>query len=362
MRDRKRLSAAAVALVAAFLGTGLAAGDSGGGLWTSAGQDLGNTRSQSTEHRISVDNVAQLAVKWAFSTGGDVSATPAVDGSNVYAPDWAGNLYAINKATGQQVWKTSIAGASGVPGDKARATPVIADGKVIVGTQGPFGGGGKMLAFDKDTGALLWSTVLDSHPAAIVTQSATVHAGRVYVGVSSIEEAMASFIPGYPCCGFRGSMPRSTWTQARSSGRRSWCRPAIPAERSGAVRPQSTRAAARSTSRPATTTTSPSRPLLASPRRQRPRRTARVHRAGQLHRLDPGARPEDRRDSLGDAALPFDAWTVQCIFGANPDNCPEPAGPDYDFGQMPALFTVKANRQATGARGCRPEEWSVLGA
>jgi outer membrane protein assembly factor BamB len=59
------------------------------------------------------------------------------------------NLYAIDKATGRQVWKASIAGASGVPGDKARATPVVADGKVIVGTQGPFGGGGKLLAFDK---------------------------------------------------------------------------------------------------------------------------------------------------------------------------------------------------------------------
>ena len=26
------------------------------------------------------------------------------------------------------------------------------------------------------------------------------------------------------------------------------------------------------------------------------------------------------------AALPFDAWTDECIFGFNPQNCPEPAG------------------------------------
>jgi polyvinyl alcohol dehydrogenase (cytochrome) len=40
-------------------------------------------------------------------------------------------------------------------------------------------------------------------------------------------------------------------------------------------------------------------------------------------------------------ALPFDAWTVQCIFvifDINEGNCPEPAGPDYDFGQAPALY------------------------
>ena len=83
-----------------------------------------------------------------------------------------------------------------VPGDKARATPVITGNKVIVGTQGNVFArrrpGGKLLAFDKNTGALLWSTTLDSHPAAIITQSATVHGNRVYVGVASQEEAFAA--------------------------------------------------------------------------------------------------------------------------------------------------------------------------
>src|SRR4029453_16161605 len=50
------------------------------------------------------------------------------------------------------------------------------------------------------------STVLDTHPAAVITQSATVHDGRVFVGVSSVEESFATFIPGYPCFSFRGSM------------------------------------------------------------------------------------------------------------------------------------------------------------
>ena len=76
---------------------------------------------------------------------------------------------------------------------------------MIIGTQGPFGGGGKVLAFDKDTGALLWVTTLDTHPAAIITQSATVFGNRVYVGTSSLEESFA-LIPGYDCCSFRGQM------------------------------------------------------------------------------------------------------------------------------------------------------------
>ena len=123
MRERKRVSAIAAALIAGIAGTGLAAGDPGGSQWTSAGGNVLNTRYQSTEHAISVDNVAQLAVKWAFTTGGDVSATPAVDGSKVYVPDWAGNLYAVDRETGRQVWSKKIADATGLPGDKARATP-----------------------------------------------------------------------------------------------------------------------------------------------------------------------------------------------------------------------------------------------
>src|SRR4029453_15317876 len=65
---------------------------------------------------------------------------------------------------------------------------------------------GKVLAFHKDTGALLWSTTLDTHPAAIITQSATVFGNRVYVGTSSLEESFAAIIPGYICCSFRGRM------------------------------------------------------------------------------------------------------------------------------------------------------------
>jgi len=56
---------------------------------------------------------------------------------------------------------------------------------------------GNMLAFDKQTGALLWKTKLDEHPAAIITQSATVFDGRVYVGVASQEEALAAVRPAF---------------------------------------------------------------------------------------------------------------------------------------------------------------------
>lgn len=323
-----------------------------GSEWWSAGGNRQNTRFQQSEHTLSAANVANLAPKWVFTTGGDVSATPAVDADTVYFPDWAGNLYAVDKLTGLLKWRTSIAAASGVPFDKARATPAVTEDKLIIGTQGsifvPGGGpGGKVLAFNKFTGALLWSTTVETHPAAIITQSATVFDGRVYVGVASQEEALAAFVPGYTLS-FRGSMLAldlntgailwKTYTAPDGyPGNAVWgSSPAIDTQR-GQVYigtgnnysvPQS---------------------VLDC-----------VSAAGNDPVAVSACLPaDDYFDSImaldmktgavrwATRAIPYDAWTVDCIpFIGDGSNCPSPAGPDYDFGQAPALFTVKPGGKA----------------
>jgi polyvinyl alcohol dehydrogenase (cytochrome) len=98
---------------------------------------------------------------------------------------------------------------------------------------------------------------------------------------------------------------------------------------------------------------------------------------------DPGAvqaciAPDDHFDSVvaldlktgavrwATRALPFDAWTVGCLPPpfSNGANCPSPAGPDYDFGQAPALFTVKPAgkgkpRDLVGAGQKSGQYWAV---
>ena len=103
-------------------GAGFAAG---GSEWPSAGGNRQNTRFQESEKKLSVANVGGLQTKWEFTTAGDVSATPAVDANTVYFPDWAGNLYAVDRRTGAVKWTASIAAASGVfrstrPGPRRR--------------------------------------------------------------------------------------------------------------------------------------------------------------------------------------------------------------------------------------------------
>jgi len=337
-----------------------------GNVWTSAGGNRENTRFQKSENKISTSNVGTLAPKWVFTTGGDVSATPAVDETSVYFPDWQGNLYAVDKFTGQQLWQVSISAITGLPGDKARATPAVTEDKVIVGTQGPFGGGGIVLAFDKFTGQLMWSTVADSHPAAIITQSATVFDGKVFVGVASQEEALAALVPNYPCCSFRGSMLaldlntgvilwKTYMAPVGFSGNAVWgSSPAVDTKRG-----QLYVATGNNYSVPDE--------VLAC-----------VDAAGD----DAAAQaaclpPNDYFDSVlaldmttgeiiwATRAIAYDAWTVDCIpFFGDGSNCPEPAGPDFDFGQAPALFTVKMDgtgkpRELVGAGQKSGQYWAL---
>ena len=191
--------------------------------WPMSGQNICNTRAAPGGGGITPDAAKKLAVKWSFDAAGDVSATPAVVGGSVYVPDWGGMLHRIDAATGKAAWSVSIgtligetddAGAA-LPGFASRTTPVVTtDGSVIVGTMRQVPQvlsdprpNAFIVAVDKDTGALRWKTpVHEGHPAAVVTGSPVLEAGRIYIGVSSLEEAFPAFVSGYKCCTFRGSV------------------------------------------------------------------------------------------------------------------------------------------------------------
>src|SRR5437868_2449420 len=101
-------------------------------LWLIGGQNLNNTRNADKEDKITPQNAGSLKVKWVFTTGGDVSATPTVDENAVYFPDWAGNFYKVNAETGVAIWSHPISFYTGVTGDFARASPAIAGNKLII--------------------------------------------------------------------------------------------------------------------------------------------------------------------------------------------------------------------------------------
>lgn len=68
----------------------------------------------------------------------------------------------------------------------------------------------------------------------------------------------------------------------------------------------------------------------------------------------------------GTPVIAFDSWNVACFpfpgLPSNPENCPEPTGPDHDFGQGPALYTVKGPnmpRDLIGAGQKSGQYWTL---
>src|SRR5260370_22555431 len=153
------------------------------GQWQIAGQNLNNTRSQPAEHSIRPANVQGLKPKWVFTTSGDVSATPTVDGDAVYFPDWGGNLFAVRKDSGALIWSHKISDYDGVAGAVSRVSPAVDHDQLIIGdilNSQQVHDGANVIAVDRETGTLRWETQVDSHPAAIITGSPVVFDGVVY--------------------------------------------------------------------------------------------------------------------------------------------------------------------------------------
>ena len=351
----KKLGKAAAILLTLLTITSTVYAASLSSAWPSWGHDLQNTRNQASETKINAANAANLAVKWQFTTGGDVSATPALDGTNAYFPDWAGNLYAVNRKTGALVWSQKISDYTGIAGDMSRATPAIAGNSLIFGNQGGYvGGGAYVMAVNKQTGTLLWKTLVESNAFPIVTQSAVVDASSqtpvAYVGVASAEEAFAAFIPGYVCCSFRGSMLALN----ASTGQILWKTYTVPPNNAsggnysgGAVWGSTAVIDYKRNSLYIGTGNNYSMPDSVQ--------ACVAAAAGDPAATKACISPDDFFDSVmaldlktgavkwSTVAIPSDSWNVSCLFDPNAANCPQPAGPDYDFGQGPMLFTVRPN-------------------
>ena len=189
MRPSPRSLSCALALVVFALASWALVSNGAGSGWKMIGNDPGNNRTQLLEHKISVDNVSHLAVKWTATTAGDVSATPAVADGVVYFGDFGGMEWKLDAATGKAIWSHKVSDYTGIDGDISRSSPALDGGTLVIGDLLS----AKMMGIDAKSGDLRWITPLDPDPHAIVTGSPVLADGTIYVGTS---QAGASTYPG----------------------------------------------------------------------------------------------------------------------------------------------------------------------
>jgi quinohemoprotein ethanol dehydrogenase len=135
--------------------------------WRYNGQDLYNSRFQNID-QINPTNVSQLKPAWTFHTGvlGDpnmsMEMTPLVISGVMYITTGDDDVFALNPTTGAQIWKYHPADMP-----KISTLPVCCnnDNRGV-----GYGAGlvfdarldGKLVALNAKTGAVVWSTIVDT--------------------------------------------------------------------------------------------------------------------------------------------------------------------------------------------------------
>ncbi len=174
--------------------------------WNGWGVDASQHRFQPARMAgLRAGDVPKLKLKWVFGyeDANQAYAQPTIVGGRLFAGSVARHVYSLDASTGCIYWKIDTEYAvrtAIIIGEIAKADANAPGWAAYFGDQH-----GNVYAVDAATGRLIWKTSLDPHPDVHVTGAPTLAAGRLYVGVSSLEEVSGAD-PKDECCKFRGSL------------------------------------------------------------------------------------------------------------------------------------------------------------
>jgi polyvinyl alcohol dehydrogenase (cytochrome) len=301
--------------------------------WNGWSPSLTNSRFQDAASAgLAASDVPRLKLKWAFNLG-DVSmarSQPTVVGGRVFIATGTGALYALDADTGCTHWGFQAGPGgirSGVTIGEANGIPAVFFGDA----------GATMYALNAQTGELIWKVHPVDHFATIATATPRFYKGVVYQPMASFEEALGPD-PKFECCTFRGSVVALD----ASTGKTIWQTFTIP-EAAKATRK----------SPAGTQQHGPSGAgVWSSPTID--------EQLGVLY-VATGDNYSDPPTNTSDAILSLQLKTGELLWSrqltendaynsgcASPQrtNCPDAAGPDYDFGQPPILVSLGAVKRA----------------
>lgn len=300
------------------------------------GLDPANTHALTSERAgITRANAARLKLKWAFGLPetAKVRSQPSFAGGSLMFGTPTGMVYALDQETGCVRWtfaaaaevRTSVLVGPWTPGDKA-AKPLAWFGDTA----------GNVYAVDAASGRQVWRVSADTHPMARVTGTPVLHEGTLYVPVASFEESSTTN-PRYRCCNFRGNIVALD----AATGRQMWRRYLI--EEAGQTGTQDNGTAKFG---PAGTPVW-AVPAFDAARGQLYIATGNNY-ASPTTAMSNAVIALDAATGAVNwhyQATPGDAWNVACVFKQMSPACPEEDGPDFDFGTGPVLAKDRNGRE-----------------
>ncbi len=276
----------------------------------------GNRRALSSGVGISALNVGDLELRWSLAIPGatEMRSQPVAASEVLFLGTANGNVLAIDQQAGCVHWR--FAADSTIRSSLNLDT--TSDGVATLFFADELG---TVYAVTADEGRLRWKTSLRWFPASVISGSLAFHDDKLFVPISSFETALAG-LDSYPCCRSHGGVvaldtaagevlweyhttPDAMKVGTTSAGTDSWgpsgatvwTTPAVDAERGLLYI-----GTGQNMSLPAT------------------------HNSDSVIALN----IETGEVDWVFQALAGDVWNAACLTGGA--NCPEDAGPDFDFG------------------------------
>ena len=295
--------------------------------WMGFAGNLAGTGYQPPERAgLTASDVPDLQLRWAFAFPGgtNMRTSPAVAGDAALVAGPFGEVLALDLATGCVRWSfeadAMVRGAIAVgEGPEGRSTAWFVDARTSA------------YAVDLESGSLLWKERVGWHAVAYGTGSPALHDGRLFVPVSSLEVAVSGD-PRYECCTSSGAVAALD----AATGEVLWYHRVIPGypEETGENGIGTMNWGPSGAAVWSSPTIDPARGLLY---------------AGTGENLThPVTATSDAILALdletGELAWSFqgttgDAFNMACTQASFRENCPDPPGPDLDFGMAPMLVT-----------------------
>jgi len=296
--------------------------ESNGNLNISAGDEdnwgtgIGNRRSVDSGVAISPLNVDELELEWSLAIPGatEMRSQPVAADGVLFLGTANGNVLAIDQETGCIHWRYSANSAV----RSSLNLDTTSDGKPTLFFADDRG---TVYAVNANNGRLRWSSSQRWFPVSVISGSLAFHDDVLFVPISTFETALAG-VDAYPCCRSHGGVvainaidgtliwkyettPNASKVGTTSagtdiwgpSGAGVWTTPAIDTKRERLYI-----GTAQNMSAPAT------------------------HNSDSVIALDMATGEE----TWVFQALAGDIWNVACHLGRA--NCPDNAGPDFDFG------------------------------
>jgi uncharacterized protein (TIGR03437 family) len=156
--------------------------------WPMYLKDLTHSSFVSSETQLNQNQISNLQRTWDLSVGAPLAAGVTVSNGVLYFGDWSGYFHAVNAQTGTELWQTFVGKAPDPqvpdcdPGIGVTSQATVAGNTVYVG-----GGDSAVYALDRATGNQIWRVSLaDPASGSYIWSSIVPYQNAIYVGVASL--------------------------------------------------------------------------------------------------------------------------------------------------------------------------------